>query len=165
MTLDTVNLSSGQDSQWAVGNQMRIHTGQGIGFTAGAVQPGKDAGAATAAGKGITLIAGQGDIDVQAQADRIELAGKQTVVIQSGTKYIDLSAAKKITIQNAAGSAIVIDKDGVSFMCDGTIAVKAGSKSLVGPGTMSYAMPVLPNQVCVECLLAARASGAAFATR
>ena len=161
---ETVNLSSGQDSQWAVGHQMRIHTGQSIGLTAGVVQSGKEAGASTAPGKGITLIAGRGDIDVQAQADRLQLAAQKTLVIQSGTKYIDLSAAKKITIKNAAGSAIVIDKDGVRFMCTGTIAVKAGSKSLVGPAKIDYASPHFPTSELVPMLSVALQSHAGSGT-
>jgi hypothetical protein len=43
--------------------QVRIRTGQAIGILAGAIQPGGEA-----AGKGLTMIAAQGPIDLQAQA-------------------------------------------------------------------------------------------------
>jgi len=58
-------VASGQDSHWAVGGQARLHTGQAIGVLAGAVQPGgADASGQAAAGKGLTLIAAQGAIDL-----------------------------------------------------------------------------------------------------
>ena len=46
------------------------------GMLAGAVQPG-----AEAAGKGITLIAAQGDTQIQAQSDSLQIAAKQQLSI------------------------------------------------------------------------------------
>ena len=113
----------------------------------------------------MTLIAAKGDLVVQAQADTLQVAAKLTTTVQSATKHIDIAAAKKITIATAGGASITIENGQISVKCPGTITVHAGSKSFVGPGAVSYPLPVMPNQVCKECLLAARASGSAFATR
>ncbi|MED5622483.1 type VI secretion system Vgr family protein, partial [Ideonella sp. BN130291] len=56
-----IHTAAGQDSTRAIGGATRLHTGQAIGVLAGAVQPGDEA-----AGTGITMIAGHGDINVQA---------------------------------------------------------------------------------------------------
>jgi hypothetical protein len=65
------------------------YAGQAIGVLAGAIQPGTQA-----AGTGLTLIAGQGDIELQAQADTMQVAAKG-VTIQSANAHIDWAAAKQ----------------------------------------------------------------------
>ena len=49
------------------------------------------------------------------------------------------------------------------MQCPGTITVRASTKSFVGPEKASYALPTLPRQVCVECLLNAGKNAAPFA--
>ena len=137
---DNITLASGQDSHWASGGAFRLHTGQSIGVLAGAVQPG-----AGAAGTGITLIAAQGDTQIQAQSDSLQIAAKQQVSIQSETANIDWAAAKKITLATAGGASIVIEGGNITVMCPGTITVQAGAKAFSGPGNVSYALPQMPK--------------------
>jgi type VI secretion system secreted protein VgrG len=144
---ETQTWGAGKDLSWAVGGSQRIHAGQAIGVLAGAVAPGDKA-----AGKGITLIAGQGDIEIQAQADTLQVAAKQDVSIQSKTAHIDWAAAKKIVLSTAGGASITIEGGNITVECPGTITVKAGTKSFVGAEKASYALPVMPRNVCIECL-------------
>lgn len=155
---ENIAIGAGQDLQVASGGAARIHTGQAIGMLGGAVGPGDQA-----AGKGITLIAGQGDIELQAQADRMQIAAKGDVQIQSKSAHIDWAAAKKITLATAGGASIVIEGGNITVMCPGKITVRAGTKSLVGPEREAYGLPLLPSSVCVECMLKAAKSGAPFA--
>ena len=97
---ETLSLAAGQDTHQAVGGSTRIHTGQAIGMLAGAVKPGDQA-----AGKGITVIAGKGDIDVQAQSDTLKIAAKNDLKIQSQSAHIDWAAAKKIVLATAGGAS------------------------------------------------------------
>ena len=157
---ENITTASGQDSHWATGGAYRLHTGQSIGMLAGAVQPGSEA-----VGKGITLIAAQGDTQIQAQSDTLQIAAKQQLSIQSETANIDWAAAKKITLATAGGASIVIEGGNITVMCPGTITVQASSKAFSGPAGVGYSMPVLPKQVCVACLLKARAAGSSFAVR
>lgn len=157
---ENITLASGQDSHWASGGAYRLHTGQSIGMLAGAVQAGTEA-----AGKGITLIAAQGDTQIQAQSDSLQIAAKQQLSIQSETANIDWAAAKKITLATAGGASIVIEGGNITVMCPGTIMVQASSKSFSGPAGVNYSLPLLPKQVCVACLLKARAAGSSFAVR
>lgn len=137
---DTLHLAAGQDSTRAIGGAARLHTGQAIGVLAGAVQPGDQA-----AGTGLTMIAGQGDVQVQAQADQLQIAAKGLVNVQSAHGHIDWAAAKKITLQTAGGASLTIEAGGITTQCPGKITVHAATKSMVGPGQDGYAVPHMPR--------------------
>jgi len=157
---DTASIASGQDTHIAVGGQARIHTGQAIGILAGAIQPGSDA-----AGKGLTAIAAQGAIDMQAQAGAAQVASKQALEIKTANGVVNIAAAKKVVLAVGGGASITIEGGQFKAECPGKITVKAGVKSMVGPGAMSWAMPQLPNSesICVSCLINALKAGSPFA--
>ena len=79
--------------------------------------------------------------------------------------FRSIAAAKKVTIATAGGASITIESGQISVKCPGTITVHAGSKSFVGPGAVSYALPVMPLHVCKECLLNAAKNAAPFSKR
>jgi type VI secretion system secreted protein VgrG len=137
---EIIHLASGQDTHIASGGAARIHTGQAIGMLAGAVGPGDKA-----QGKGFTMIAGKGDIEVQAQAATMQIAAKQDVHIQSKSAHIDWAAAKRIVLQTAGGASITIEGGNIIVECPGKITVEASQRSLVGPERMSYQLPVMPK--------------------
>jgi type VI secretion system secreted protein VgrG len=124
----------------AVGGALRVHTGQAIGILGGAIKAGDKA-----AGTGLTMIAGSGDVDVQAQAGTLQVAALDDVKIQSQSANIDWASAKKITLATAGGASIVIEGGNVTVMCPGTITVHAGTKSFVGAERVEQTMPVLPS--------------------
>jgi type VI secretion system VgrG family protein len=137
---DTIHLGAGQDSTRAIGGAARLHTGQAIGVLAGATRPGEEA-----AGSGITMVAGRGDVQVQAQAGPLQIAAKGLVNVQSAHGHIDWAAAKKITLQTAGGASIVIEAGGITVQCPGKITVHAATKSFVGAQGEDYAMPLMPR--------------------
>ena len=138
---------------------MRVHSGQAIGVLGGAIGPGDEG-----AGKGLTFIAGQGDVELQAQADAMQVAAKGDVAIQSKSSYIDWAAAKKITLATAGGARIVIEGGNITVECSGKITVRAATKSFVGAEGNNYTLPQLPRStLCVECLLKAMSSGSPLA--
>ena len=121
---DTTQIASGQDTHVAVGGQTRIHTGQAIGILAGAIQPG-----AEAAGKGLTLIAAQGPIDLQAQAGPAQIAAKQTLELKTASGVVNIAAAKRIVLAVSGGASITIEGGQFTAQCPGKITVKAGQKA------------------------------------
>ena len=135
-----ITLASGQDTHWAVGGASRIHTGQAIGLLAGAIKPGSEA-----AGKGMTIIAGKGDIEVQAQADHMQIAAKNDVSIQSQSAHVDWAAAKKISLSTAGGANITVEGGNITVQCPGKITIKAATKSFVSASNEHWQMPVLPR--------------------
>jgi type VI secretion system secreted protein VgrG len=137
---ELIHIASGQDTHLASGGAARIHTGQSIGMLGGAVGPGSDA-----AGKGVTMIAGAGDIDIQAQADALQVAAKQTVSIQSQSGSIDCAAPKRIVLATKAGASVTLDGGNIVAMCPGKITIEASVKSFSGPQAHSHTMPALPR--------------------
>ncbi len=157
---DTATLAAGQDSHWAVGGAARIHTGQAIGVLAGAIQPGGEA-----AGKGLSVIAAQGAIDMQAQAGAAQVAAKQTLELKTASGAVNIAAAKKVVLTVSGGASITIEGGNFTAQCPGKISVLAGVKSMVGGGTQPWQMPDMPQSVCIGCLLNAAKSGSPFAKR
>ncbi|RZL02766.1 MAG: type VI secretion system tip protein VgrG [Rubrivivax sp.] len=155
---DTTAIASGQGTHWAVGGQARIHTGQAIGILAGAIQPGSEA-----AGKGLTVIAAQGPIDLQAQAGPAQIAAKDVLEIKTAQGVVTVAAAKKIVLAVSGGASITMDGGSLTVECPGKITVQAAQRSMVAGGTQSWTMPQMPRTVCVECLLKAMASGSPMA--
>lgn len=137
---DTTTIASGQDTHFAVGGQARVHTGQAIGILAGAMQPGSEA-----AGKGLTVIAAQGPIDLQAQAGAAQIAAKDTLELKTARGVVNLAAAKRITLAVSGGASITIEGGSLTVQCPGKITVQAGQKSMVGPGTYAQAMNAMPG--------------------
>jgi uncharacterized protein involved in type VI secretion and phage assembly len=137
---EAISWQAGQDLHIAGGNQLRVNTGQSLGILAGAVQAGEGA-----KGKGLTMIAGQGPVQMQAQAGQAQVAAKGLINVQSANTHIDWAAAKKITLATSGGASIVIDGNGITTQCPGKITVKAAQKSFVGPGRESYPVPLMPK--------------------
>jgi uncharacterized protein (DUF2345 family) len=113
----------------------------------------------------VTLIAGAGDLDLQAQDGPLQVAAAKDVTFQTAHGPIEWAALQRIVIATAGGAAIVLENGNVDFIAPGTLTVRAGMKRFIGPARYEYQMPLLPKQVCVECLLKARASGAPFVIR
>jgi len=154
---DTTQIASGQDTHWAVGGQARVQTGQAIGVLAGAIQPGTEA-----AGKGLTMIAAQGPIDLQAQAGPAQVAAKQTLELKTASGVVNIAAAKRVVLAVSGGASIAIEGGQFTAQCPGKITVKAGNKVMAGGLKMPYGMPLMPQSVCVECMLKAARAGVPF---
>jgi len=137
---DTAQIASGQDTHWAVGGQVRVQTGQAIGVLAGAIQPGSEA-----AGKGLSIIAAQGPIEMQAQAGAAQIAAKGALELKTANGVVNIAAAKKVVLAVSGGASITIEGGSFTAQCPGKITVQAGQKSMVGPERMELVLPILPR--------------------
>jgi type VI secretion system secreted protein VgrG len=84
------------------------------------------------------------------------------VDIISANAHVDWAAAKSISLSTAGGANITIEGGNITVQCPGKITIHAAKKSFVGPALNPYPLPAMPQHVCVECLLKARAVGAPF---
>jgi type VI secretion system secreted protein VgrG len=137
---------SGSDMQLATADKLRIHTSQSIGTLGGAVKPGLQ-------GLGVQLIAGKDAIDVQAQADILNVQARDMVDVKSSNAHIDWAAAKKITLSTADGANITIEGGNITVQCPGKITVNAGKKVFTGPAQIAYNLPILPRSEPKEELI------------
>ena len=108
----------------------------------------------------MTVIAGQGDVVLQAQANGMQAAAKLDLSVQSASAFVDWAAAKKITLSTAAGANVTIEGGNITVQCPGKIAIKAASRSFVGPAPEHYLLPQAPRSSCKSCLLNAMKEGA-----
>jgi uncharacterized protein (DUF2345 family) len=151
---DTTTIASGQDTHFAVGGQARIHTGQAIGILTGAIQPGSKA-----AGKGLTLIAAQGPIDLQAQGGPAQIAAKQTLELKTANGVVQITSAKRVYLATTGGAYIDIRGDKIEVGCPGKITVQSGQKTMEGPATAETPAPDMPtSNFCLSCFLRAAKS-------
>ncbi len=155
---ETATMMSGQDTQFVTDGQLRVHAGQALGVLGGAVAPGPD-------GIGLQLIAAQGALDLQAQADSLKVQARDALSIVSAKAHIDWAAPKRISLSTAGGANITIEGGNITVQCPGKITIHAGKKSFIGPDQLDYPLPALPKVVCIECLLKARALGSPFAMK
>jgi type VI secretion system secreted protein VgrG len=137
---ENLHLSSGAGLDVAAGGAARVHAGQAIGVLGGAMQPGGDA-----AGTGLTVIAGAGDVELQAQDGPMQVAALRDVTFQTVHGAIDWAAAKRIVISTAGGAALVMENGNVEFIAPGTFTVQAGKRSFVGGAHYSYRLPPMPQ--------------------
>jgi type VI secretion system secreted protein VgrG len=152
---EAAHVGSGRDTNIAVGDAMSIHSGQAIGMLAGAVGAG-DGNA------GIQLVAGQGDVQLQAQSDAMTFAAHDLVRLISADSHIDFAAAKRIVICTEGGASLTIEGGNITFACPGTISIKAASKRFAGPAAISYGLPAFPKSICKRCKRNAAGSGLPF---
>ena len=136
---ETALLASGQDMQYAVGGQMRWHTGQAIGVLGGAVKAG-------GGGLGMQLIAAKDSVEIQAQADELRLQARDEVSVLSSNAHIDWAAAKRISLSTAGGANITIENGNIVVQCPGKILVHAGKKNLTGPERVTYGLPLFTSR-------------------
>ncbi|MGK5058591.1 type VI secretion system Vgr family protein [Janthinobacterium sp. LB2P49] len=155
---ETTSLMSGLDTQFVGGGQLRVHSGQAIGALAGVVKAGEN-------NIGLQLIAAKQAVDLQAQADVLNVQAREEVNIVSAAAHIDWAAAKSIRMSTAGGANITIEGGNITVQCPGKITVHAGKKSFIGPSRESYPLPVMPRSICKECLLNAARSGSPFAAK
>jgi type VI secretion system secreted protein VgrG len=104
----------------------------------------------------LKLIAAKGKIQLQAQSDDIEItACKESITV----------VAKDEILVTAGGGYIRLKGGNIEIHCPGTVTVKGASHDVSGPASMNLTLPPFPNNVCIECLLRARASGSPFAMK
>jgi type VI secretion system secreted protein VgrG len=136
-----LHLGAGQDTSLASGGALRVHTGQALAMLGGAVK----AGSSGAAGSGLSFVAAQGNLTLQAQADAMELAAQKALNLQSASTKVEVASPKKITLATTGGASITLENGSLTVQCPGKITVKAATKSMVGAGSVSYALPAMPK--------------------
>ncbi|NVM75488.1 type VI secretion system secreted protein VgrG [Duganella sp. SG902] len=121
-----VTLSSGQDTNLAVGKSLLASIGEKISLFA--------------YNAGIKLFAAKGKVEVQAQSDDLDLIAEKVVRLLSTTASIDIHAKEEITL-SAGGSFIKINGSGITNGTSGTWTAQASMHSMPGPARQQYVMP------------------------
>ncbi|MBE1161088.1 type VI secretion system Vgr family protein [Dyella acidiphila] len=128
---ETLAMGSGQDTNLAVANQLRIHGGQAIGWLAGAQK---------ADGVGLNLVAGKGALNMQAQHDALALRSKGDLSVVSANAAVEMQAKQTVHLAVSGGAHVTISGGNIVFGCPGKITVHAANHQFVGPTQLSREM-------------------------
>ncbi|WP_324603172.1 DUF2345 domain-containing protein [Zymobacter palmae] len=108
---------------------------------------------------GIKLFAAKGNVEVQAQSDSINLTAQKDINMQAVSGKITEVASDEITF-SSGGAYIRLKGGNIELHAPGTIDVKGVQQLFDGPAGMSAtlsrlpnALPVMPEGICVECML------------
>ncbi|WP_108825978.1 DUF2345 domain-containing protein [Xanthomonas fragariae] len=153
---ETLTLASGAGSEAAIAGNARLHSGQAIGVLAAAVDGGQTQA------NSLSLVSGEGALDVQAQSDEVRVQSKEGLKLVSANAEVELAAGKTIHLAVAGGASVTIEGGNLTFACPGTITVQASKKSFVGPVQQAYPLPAFAKSVCIPCLLQAMGKGQAL---
>ena len=135
---ETLTLASGQGSNLAIAGHLRVHSGQAIGVLAAAVEGQSEETA-------LSVVAGNGELDVQAQNDQARLRSKEQLKVVSANAEVELAAGKAVHLATAGGASLTIEDGNIVIACPGTIKVHAGSKVFQGPTQLSREMNSWPE--------------------
>jgi len=127
---ETITVSSGLDTNVAVGKSLLVTVAERIGLFA--------------ANAGIKLFAARGKINVQAQNDDIDLIAEKVLRLLSTTSRIEIHAKEEVMI-SAGGSSVKINADGITSSTSGKWTAHASMHLMPGPATSNYVMPHLPK--------------------
>ncbi|OWT69114.1 MULTISPECIES: type VI secretion system Vgr family protein [unclassified Achromobacter] len=129
---ETVHWSAGRHQNLASMGNLRVHTGQALGVVAGVQRGGEP---------GLSVIAGQGPLLVQAQKDVMTVTAREAVHVSSASAQVELAAPKRIRIATAQGASIVLEGGNITVNAPGRIDVHSADKKFTGPDSMSYSLP------------------------
>ena len=92
-------------------------------------------------GEGLKLIAGQGDLDLQAQADQMKVQSKDSLKIASANAEGEFAGKKAVKLATAGGASVTLEGGKITVACPGTLTVHAGNKVFTGPGHAERGLP------------------------
>jgi uncharacterized protein (DUF2345 family) len=126
---ETLTLASGQATEAVVMGDLRLHAGQALGLLSTAVE------GSSAQVVALSVVAGQGELDVQAQQDELRIQAQAALKMASAQSQFDLSAGKTLHVATAGGASVTIEGGNITFTAPGNIVVHAGKKSFTGPSS------------------------------
>ncbi|OXI91640.1 type VI secretion protein [Burkholderia sp. AU33423] len=129
---DHVNVASGQSVHIAAGKSLIASIGQKLSLFA--------------QNAGMKLFAGKGKVEIQAQADNIEVTAQKAVKVVSSTDRIEIAADQGILL-TSGGAYIRIQGGNVEVHAPGKVDIKGASHTFAGPTSLAYPLPALPTSV------------------
>ena len=121
---ETLTIGSGDDTSVAVSQALRIHSGQGISWLAGASE---------ASGVGLSLISGKNDLQLQAQGGPMAFRAKSDLTVASAQTNVELSAGQTLRLAVSGGASLLIEGGNVTFACPGNLTIHAAQHQFLGP--------------------------------
>ena len=136
---ETVRLASGGASIGLMsGKNTDISTGQS--FTVAA----SEAVSLFAQAAGMKMYAGAGKVDIQAQADAMNVSALQDITVASGQGSVKVNASKEL-ILSCGGAYIKLSGGNIELGCQGNILLKAANVNQTGPASLDTPPVTFPK--------------------
>ncbi|ELE9236942.1 type VI secretion system tip protein VgrG [Enterobacter kobei] len=151
---EAVRLASGGASIGLMsGKNTDISTGQS--FTVAA----SEAVSLFAQAAGIKMYAGAGKVDIQAQADAMNVSALQDITITSGQGSVKVNASQELVL-SCGGAYIKLSGGNIELGCPGNILLKAANVNQTGPASLDTPPVTFPKGYSEGFTTTSSASGA-----
>ena len=151
---ETVRMASGGSSIGLMsGKNTDISTGQS--FTVAA----SEAVSLFAQAAGMKMYAGAGKVDIQAQADAMNISALQDITVTSGQGSVKVNASKELVL-SCGGAYIKLSGGNIELGCPGNILLKATNVNQTGPATLDTPPVTFPKGYSEGFTTTSSASGA-----
>ncbi|HAU9489014.1 TPA: type VI secretion system tip protein VgrG [Escherichia coli] len=151
---EAVRLASGGASIGLMsGKNTDISTGQS--FTVAA----SEAVSLFAQAAGMKMYAGAGKVDIQAQADAMNVSALQDITVASGQGSVKVNASKEL-ILSCGGAYIKLSGGNIELGCQGNILLKAANVNQTGPASLDTPPVTFPKGYSEGFITTSSASGA-----
>lgn len=151
---ETVRMASGGSSIGLMsGKNTDISTGQS--FTVAA----SEAVSLFAQAAGMKMYAGAGKVDIQAQADAMNISALQNITVTSGQGSVKVNASKELVL-SCGGAYIKLSGGNIELGCPGNILLKATNVNQTGPATLDTPPVTFPKGYSEGFTTTSSASGA-----
>ena len=151
---EAVRLASGGASIGLMsGKNTDISTGQS--FTVAA----SEAVSLFAQAAGMKMYAGAGKVDIQAQADAMNVSALQDITVASGQGSVKVNASKEL-ILSCGGAYIKLSGGNIELGCPGNILLKAANVNQTGPASLDTPPVTFPKGYSEGFITTSSASGA-----
>ncbi|MBV8045260.1 type VI secretion system Vgr family protein [Pluralibacter sp.] len=151
---ETVRMASGGSSIGLMsGKNTDISTGQS--FTVAA----SEAVSLFAQAAGMKMYAGAGKVDIQAQADAMNVSALQDITITSGQGSVKVNASQELVL-SCGGAYIKLSGGNIELGCPGNILLKAANVNQTGPASLDTPPVTFPKGYSEGFTTTSSASGA-----
>ena len=151
---EAVRLASGGASIGLMsGKNTDISTGQS--FTVAA----SEAVSLFAQAAGMKMYAGAGKVDIQAQADAMNVSALQDITVASGQGSVKVNASKEL-ILSCGGAYIKLSGGNIELGCPGNILLKAANVNQTGPASLDTPPVTFPKGYSEGFITTSSTSGA-----
>ncbi|TCT88555.1 type VI secretion system secreted protein VgrG [Gibbsiella quercinecans] len=117
----SIGLMSGQNTDISAGQSFTVAAGEAVSLFAQAA--------------GMKMYAGAGKVDIQAQADAMNVSALQDITVTSGQGSVKVNASQEL-ILSCGGAYIKLSGGNIELGCPGNIFLKAANVNQTGPATL-----------------------------
>lgn len=108
---------------------------------------------------GMKMYAGAGTVDIQAQADAMNVSALQDITVASGQGSVKVNASKEL-ILSCGGAYIKLSGGNIELGCSGNILLKAANVNQTGPARLDTPPVTFPKGYSEGFITTSSASGA-----